>query len=250
MSYIEVNNLTIRFLVNQRSSLGSVLFNKKIKRAAIKKLSLRIDENERVGILGRNGSGKSTLLKAISGIYAPHQGEIKVSGYLLPLLELGAGFDRDRTVVENIFLNGAILGLPYKQVKALVEPIIDFAELDEHRGQVLKDLSSGMKRRLGFSIAANLKPEILILDEVFAAGDVGFIDKAKKRIFEMADACKIVVIVSHSEEIIREMCNRVVVIDGGTLLFDGSVEDGLRYYNGLFEPSVETALKKVANEGF
>lgn len=203
------------------------------KFAALSEINLEIRAGERVGLVGMNGAGKSTLLKTIAGIYPPSRGSVEVCGHVLPLLELGAGFDPDRSARENIFLNGAILGMTRKQVCAREEAIIQFSGLGEFMDTPLSGLSSGMRARLGFSIATSLEPEILILDEVFAAGDQAFIQKAKARIMGMVNECKILLFVSHSEELVRDLCSRVIVLDRGRVVCDGPTAESFAVYNDL-----------------
>lgn len=230
MGSITVDNLTINF--KKRTGAGGLPFigGKAVIWSALQNVTFRVDDAERVGIIGRNGAGKSTLLKAISGIYPPHEGQIEVCGSVVPLLELGAGFDNRRSVRENIYLNGAIMGLTNRKVKALEQEVIEFAGLGEFADMQLKYLSSGMRSRLGFSIATCFHPEILILDEVFAAGDASFIERAKGRMYAMIDRCQILLLVSHRLGLIKELCKRVLVIEKGKLVFDGAVDEGIQFY--------------------
>lgn len=200
---------------------------------ALSEVSLEIGAGERVGIVGMNGAGKSTLLKTMVGIYPPSAGAVEVCGQVLPLLELGAGFDPDRSARENIFLNGAILGLTREQVRLREAAIIEFAELSEFIDAPVHSLSSGMRARLGFSIAASLKPEILILDEVFAAGDKAFIEKARARIGSLIDDCKILLFVSHNEKLVRDLCERIIVLHHGRVMHDGTADESFEVYNRL-----------------
>ncbi len=244
MGHIIVDSLTINF--RKRQEKGSIPFlgRKSTIWSAVKDISFTVKDGEKVGIIGKNGAGKSILLKAISGIYSPHLGQIEVCGSLIPLLELGTGFDNKRSVRENIYLNGAIMGLTNEEVKELEEDVIEFAELEAFTETQLKNLSSGMRSRLGFSIATRFNPEILILDEVFAAGDASFIEKAKKRMYSMIDRCQILLLVSHRLSLIEELCERVLVIDKGVLVYDGPTNDGLKLYQEKIHESHNQKPKK------
>lgn len=201
---------------------------------ALKQVNFEVFEGERVAVVGHNGAGKSTLLKCIAGIYPPSIGRIEVNGMLIPLLELGAGFSMAMSVRENIYLNGAILGLPKAKVRELEYDILEFSELEKFADQPMISLSSGMRSRLGFSVASFLSPEILLLDEVFATGDISFVKKAKQRMAEMIEDCRIVIMVSHQEAIIRDVCNRMVVMDHGKIVMDTtSIDEGYKYYHKL-----------------
>jgi ABC-type polysaccharide/polyol phosphate transport system ATPase subunit len=197
---------------------------------ALNNISLKLNSGDRIGIVGKNGAGKSTLLKAIAGIYPPSEGSIEICGKVVPLLELGAGFDMNRTTLENIYLNGAILGLSKYQVKRLQNHIIEFSELKSFINMPLKSLSSGMRGRLSFSIATSLSPEILILDEVFATGDASFVEKARKRMIGVIDSADILILVSHREKLIKDLCNKVIVLHEGKIKFQGKPNDAIRYY--------------------
>lgn len=230
MGSIAVERLTINFKRRSNTSALPFIGGKAEVWSALSGVTFKIGDGERVGVIGRNGAGKSTLLKAISGIYPPHEGQIEVCGSVVPLLELGAGFDNRRSVRENIYLNGAIMGLSSREVRDLEVEVIQFAGLGDFADMQLKNLSSGMRSRLGFSIATCFKPEILILDEVFAAGDASFIERAKERMYAMIDRCQILLLVSHRLSLIEELCARVLVIEKGRLVFDGTAEDGIQYY--------------------
>jgi lipopolysaccharide transport system ATP-binding protein len=198
---------------------------------ALHNISLKIKSGDRLGIIGLNGAGKSTLLKTIAGIYFPHQGRITISGRVTPLMELGAGFDPEQTGRENIFLNGALLGFSPAQMKEKERSIAEFSELGEFLDLPVKYYSSGMYGRLAFSIATMTEPEILLIDEVFATGDAHFVEKSSQRILQLVEQSQIVVIVSHHLVQIENLCNRVIVMNKGSIVNDGAPNEMLSYYN-------------------
>jgi len=183
-------------------------------------LSFRFEEGDRVGILGRNGAGKSTLLKLICGIYPPDRGTVTVHGSIFPLIELGAGFHPDLTGEENVYLYGGLCGISKKTIDQVIDEVFDFAELQDFRHDYIKTYSSGMYARLAFTVATSFQYDILILDEVFATGDAGFLAKARERMKRKMDESKIVVMVSHDSSILREYCNRFIWLDKGKLVAD------------------------------
>ncbi len=188
---------------------------------ALKGVSFEVKRGEVLGIVGHNGAGKSTLLKVISGILKPTTGSIQVNGTVVPMLELGSGFDFDLTGRENVFLNGAILGYSEKFLKEKYEEIVDFSELGNFIHVPLRNYSSGMVMRLAFSIATVVRPDILIVDEILAVGDADFQKKSKKRMLELMGDGTTVLFVSHSLPQIREMCNRAVWLEHGTVVMSG-----------------------------
>ncbi len=213
---------------------------------ALKDISFTIKEGDRLGILGLNGAGKSTLLKIIAGVLKASEGELSVKGKIVPLLELGAGFDVQYTGAENIYLYGAVLGYPREFINEKFSDIVEFSELGEFINVPVKNYSSGMKARLGFSIATIMDPEILILDEVLSVGDAKFRKKSEKRILEMFDKGITVLFVSHSIEQVRRICNRAIILDKGTLIADGPADKICSIYEEVFiEPKkVEPKKKK------
>lgn len=192
---------------------------------ALKHVTFDVQRGETVGIIGRNGSGKSTLLKIISGILKPTRGNVIVHGNVVPMLELGSGFDMDLTGRENIYLNGAILGYSEEFLKTKFDEIINFSELGEFINVPIRNYSSGMLMRLAFSVAAMVEPEILIADEILAVGDEAFQHKSMSRMKEMMSGGTTVLLVSHSLDQIREVCDRVIWIDQGQIKMMGKTEE-------------------------
>lgn len=191
---------------------------------ALKNVSFDIKKGERVALLGLNGAGKSTLLKVIAGVLKATEGSVSKSGVLVPLLELGAGFDPQYTGAENIFLYGAMLGYPKAFLKEKYDEIVDFSELGDFIHVPVKNYSSGMRARLGFSIATLVEPDILILDEVLSVGDVKFRKKSEARIKAMFDKGITVLFVSHNLKQVRSLCTRAIWLEKGRVVEDGPVE--------------------------
>lgn len=199
---------------------------------ALKNISLVINRNERVAILGPNGSGKSTLLKMLTGIYLPDSGTIKVKGNISSILELSTGFKPELTGLENIYLKFSMLGRKKEEVDKVLDKIIAFSELKDFMDTPIKHYSSGMKSKLGFAIVTTMTPEILILDEVFAAGDRKFKLKSKTRIKELYQNTT-TILVTHSMSIVRDIADRVIILNKGEKVFDGNVTEGISYYEEL-----------------
>lgn len=200
----------------------------------LNKITLSIKPGERLGIIGMNGAGKSTLLKTIAGIYAPHQGHVRVQGRITPLMELGAGFDAEQTGRENIYLNGALLGFSPMEMSEKEDAIAEFSELKEFLDMPVKYYSSGMYGRLAFSIATMTQADILLIDEVFATGDAHFVEKSGQRILQLLEQSNIVVIVTHSLEQIEKLCNRAIVMEKGIVMNDGQPKEMIDYYNRTY----------------
>lgn len=192
---------------------------------ALKDVSFEIKKGETFGIVGLNGSGKSTMLKIISGVLKPTDGKVLINGTIAPLIELGAGFDIELTARENVFLNGAVLGYSRSFMEKNYDSIIEFAELKDFENVPLKNYSSGMVARLGFSVATIVRPEILIVDEILSVGDFLFQEKCEKRINEMMAGGTTVVIVSHSIDQIERMCDRVMWLDKGKMKMIGPTKE-------------------------
>src|SRR5581483_7813814 len=190
---------------------------------------------ERVGLIGRNGSGKSTLLKLIAGVHRPSSGHLLVSrgATIGSMIELGVGFHPDLTGTENVFLNAAIHGRSREDIEAMYPQIVEYSGLSHFMDVALKNYSSGMHMRLGFAIAANLNPDVILLDEVFAVGDEDFQKKCMETMDRFAAEGRTIVFVSHAMPAVRRMCDRVCVLDGGRLVFDGETEEGIAAYHGV-----------------
>lgn len=197
---------------------------------ALNNVSFDIKRGESVGLIGLNGSGKSTLLKIIAGVLKPTKGRVNVYGTIAPLIELGAGFDVELSAKENIYLNGAILGYSRKEIKEKFEDIVDFAQLWEFIDVPIKNFSSGMIARLGFSIATISNPDILIVDEILSVGDLPFQRKCEKRIDEVTKAGATVILVSHSLEQVRDICKKAVWLEKGTMVCHGNVNEVVSEY--------------------
>ena len=201
---------------------------------ALKNISFSIKKNEKLAILGPNGSGKSTLLKMLNGIYLPNTGEIRVDGNISSVLELSSGFKPELSGFENIYLKFALLGKKKEEVDEVIDSVIDFSELEEFMETPLKHYSSGMKSKLGFAIVSSMDPEILILDEVFAAGDKKFREKSENRIRELYENTT-TILVTHSMEIVRDVSDRVIILKKGELVFDGDPKEGIAFYDEMMK---------------
>ena len=226
---IEVMDVTMRFHMNldkilsmkefvTRKLSGKLVYQDFI---ALDHVSFSVEQGETLGLIGHNGAGKSTMLKVISGILKPTNGSVKCHGNVVPMLELGSGFDVDLTGRENIFLNGAILGYDERFLKEKYDEIVKFSELGKFIDVPVKNYSSGMKSRLGFSIATVVEPEILILDEVLSVGDKRFRKKCEARIQSMFDKGVTVLFVSHSTDQVLRMCNKGILLEQGRLIAQG-----------------------------
>ena len=238
---IEVDNVSMKFNLSREKvdSLKDYIF-KTIKREiqynefwALKNVSFSVEKGDRVGILGLNGAGKSTLLKVISGVFKPTEGHVDKHGKMVPLLELGAGFDPQYTGKENIYLYGAMLGYTKKFIDSKYDEIVEFSELQKFMDVPVKNYSSGMKSRLGFSIATVVEPKILILDEVLSVGDAKFRKKSDKKIMSMFDSGVTVLFVSHSLEQVQRLCNKAMILEKGKLIAYGDIDPISEQYSKM-----------------
>lgn len=230
---VDVKNVSMRFnLSSQKVDNLKEYFIKFVKKElrynefwALKDVNLKINEGDRLGILGLNGAGKSTLLKIIAGVLKPTEGSVSVKGKIAPLLELGAGFEPEYTGAENIYLYGAVLGYSREFITEKYDEIIEFSELGKFINVPLKNYSSGMKSRLGFAIATVVEPDVLILDEVLAVGDAKFKKKCEKKIQSMFDKGVTVLFVSHSLPQVKKICNKAILLEQGKIIADGDIEE-------------------------
>lgn len=243
---IEVNDVTKVFSKNHKSArvqLKKILKESffgcsnisKLKEGefeALKNLSFSVKRNEKLAILGPNGSGKSTLLKMLNGIYMPDKGEIQIEGIVSSVLELSTGFKPELSGLDNIYLKFSLQGKTREEVDEILDEVIEFSELKEFMDTPLKHYSSGMKSKLGFSIVSSMNPEILILDEVFAAGDQKFRIKSEQRIKELYQNTT-TILVTHSMHIVRDVADRVIVLKKGQKVFDGGIEEGIKFYTQM-----------------
>ncbi|MHA7579441.1 ABC transporter ATP-binding protein [Paenibacillus vandeheii] len=243
MNAIEVDNVSMKYrLATEKVDSLKQYFIKKAKNQlyyedffALSDVSFTVPKGEVFGVIGLNGAGKSTLLKVISGILKPTTGVAKVNGRIAPLIELGAGFDADLSGIENIYLNGLILGYSKKMIKSKIDQIVDFSELEKFIHTPLKNYSSGMKARLGFSIATVVKPDILIVDEALSVGDIHFRKKSERKIKEMMGGGTTFLFVSHSIGQVEELCDRVLWLENGNVRAIGDAN------------SICSSFKKEAN---
>lgn len=228
---IDVKNVTVQYTISNFREIGlKEYLIKKVKRdikteqfTAVDNVSFSLDEGDFLGIIGTNGAGKSTLLKVISGIMKPAKGSVTVNGKIAALLELGSGFDPDLTIKENVFLRGAMLGYTKEFVTEKYKDILEYAELTEFENRAFKQLSSGMKSRLAFSISCLMEPEILILDEVLSVGDVAFRAKSEATMMNIIKNGCCTLFVSHSLPQVRRLCNKVLWLDKGKQIAFGDV---------------------------
>jgi ABC-type polysaccharide/polyol phosphate transport system ATPase subunit len=212
---------------------------------ALQDVSLEIEPGESVGLIGRNGSGKTTLLRLAAGIFEPTSGRISVGGSVGALLALGAGFHADFTGRENVFLAGSILGLSRRYVREQLDEIVSFAELEEFIDLPVRTYSAGMYMRLGFAVATHLRPDVLLLDEVFAVGDEAFQRKCVRKIFEMRSRGGTIVFVSHDATAVERLCERCVLLRSGRVEYDGDVHDAIARYHRMLATEEEPAERSA-----
>ena len=250
-SSIKINGLCLDFLLYRKRGITFKewfvdMFNHKshVNRknevfSALREIDLNVSHGERLGIVGSNGAGKTTLMKCIAGIYTPSAGTINVKGSITPLIDISAGFNPELTGRDNIYLHAAIRGMTRAEIGHQEDEIISFADIGEFIDVSMKYYSSGMVSRLAFSVATLINPEILILDEVFSAGDQEFVKKASNRIHEIIDVAHILLFVSHSKQLVCDLSTRVIWLDRGKIVADGAPKDVLEYYESSLGANAE-----------
>ena len=245
-SVIEVDGVSVTFPLSRpglhsiKRKITNVLSSNQEKppeRKVLSDISISIKQGEVVGIIGRNGCGKSTLLRTISGIYRPSNGIVKSKGQLFLLAGIRIGFTGNLTGRENAYLYGSILGHSKEKMDTLLPSIIEFSELQEYIDMPLRTYSSGMTARLGFSVATAVQPEVLLIDEVLAVGDQEFKERSKERILEMVDNAGTVVIVSHSFGLLKNICDRLILLENGNIKASGEPSYVIDVYHGKVKPN-------------
>lgn len=204
--------------------------NEHVMVKALNGITISFKHGERIGLIGHNGSGKSTLLRLLARIYEPSRGNIKIDGNISPMLDFFAGVEAEFTGYDNIYARGIILGLSRKEIKSKIEEITEFTGLGDYLSMPVRTYSSGMKIRLSFAISTSIKPEILLIDEIFGAGDADFMTKARKKMASLLDQSSIVVMATHSNDLIKEFCNKALLLENGKIKYFGDVDQALEIY--------------------
>lgn len=248
---IEFKHVTKRYKLykNDKERFKGIFFKniKAKEKKAINDISFVVEKGESVALFGRNGAGKSTLLKMITQVVFPTSGEIYVDGRVSALLELTAGFDMEFTGRENIYFRGQLMGIPHDEIQELEPEIVDFAELGDYIDQPVRTYSSGMKARLGFAINANIKPEILIVDEALSVGDKAFRLKCNAKINEIVDSGVTFLFVTHSTNVAKDFCKRGIVMKQGKMILDDTCEKAAEFYEKMVAEEIERK-KKIQEE--
>ena len=234
---IILDNVYLKFpkLKGILSAIKDKLTRKTTSFTALKNVNLEINSGEVFGLIGKNGSGKSTILRVISGIYPPDEGQCKVSGSISLLAGLGTGFSGHQTGVENALLYGSILGHNEHEMREMLPEIIQFSELGDFIDEPIRTYSAGMKARLGLAVATAIKPDILLIDEVLGVGDPQFREKSKSRILSLVEKTGTVVIVSHSFALMKDICDRIGVVNQGKIVMVGTPDEAITAYYALDE---------------
>src|SRR5215813_13689941 len=247
---LSLQNVSKRYRIRRESeTTGASLFQKLASLTrkedfwALKDVSFEVERGQALGIIGHNGAGKSTILKLLSRITVPSTGEIMINGRLSALIEVGSGFHPELTGRENIYLNGSILGMLRREITKKLDSIVDFAELRQFIDTPVKRYSSGMYVRLGFSIAAHLNPDILLLDEVLAVGDAAFQSKCFRRINELRESGTTIVFISHDLSAVTRICDRALLLMGGQISADGTTGTVIAEYQRLTAGLVQSSVK-------
>jgi len=247
MQYLRLNNLSVEFPMYQGSSrsikklLVATSSHGNFARDAFDRISVRalsnitldIEDGDRVALIGGNGAGKTTLLKVLAGIYYPTSGQISASGKISSLLDISLGLNPDATGRENIILRGMYMGIRPNIMRNYIDQIVEFTELGSFLDMPIRTYSAGMRIRLGFAISTCIPPEILLMDEWLSAGDARFIEKATRRMKEFVSRSNIMVLASHSQPLLKEWCNRAVLLDKGHIVATGSVDEIIAIYRNL-----------------
>ena len=224
---MKLDNVTLEYPVPQQYR------KENIQPSGIRNISLEIKQGEVLGIIGRNGSGKSTLLKVMAGVFPPDTGKIATRGSVSLLAGVGVGFHKELTGRENAYLYGALMGRTTSQIDALIGEIQEFAELKHHFDRPIRTYSSGMKSRLGISVATAFKPDLLLIDEVLGVGDASFRKKSEERVKEMINQSGSVIIVSHSMALLKSICNNIIIIEDGKIADEGEPDLIIQSYSNL-----------------
>lgn len=214
---------------------GSVVkdANQRIMVEALKEVSLSFEHGDRIGIIGHNGAGKSTLLKLLAGIYEPTHGNLLLEGKVTPLFDIMVGVEGEYTGYENIFLRGTLLGLSKEEISKQINEIAEFTGLGDYLYMPTRTYSNGMMVRLAFAISVSVQPEILLIDEIFGAGDSDFMHKAKQKMVSLLNQSSIVVMANHSDDLIKEFCNKCLLLEKGQIKYFGQVDEALKQYHSL-----------------
>jgi ABC-type polysaccharide/polyol phosphate transport system ATPase subunit len=256
-SVIEVRDLGIRYSLRltKKNTLRHTFINMFTKKDgpkdfwALRNVNFDLVHGQSLAVIGPNGAGKSTLLMVLAGILTPSEGEVSVRGQISSLLTLGAGFDQELTGRDNILLAGAFLGLDHREVMERLEPIVEFADLGEFIDAPIKTYSSGMRARLGFSIATSVDPDVLLLDEVLATGDAIFRAKSKARILELVHSAKAIVLVTHDMGWVTEFCNRAMLIEKGNVVMQGEPDEVVAVHLEHAERTKREKLEQIRRYG-
>ncbi|UNM06475.1 MAG: ABC transporter ATP-binding protein [Holosporaceae bacterium] len=243
MSVVSLKKVSVDFPIfnGEKFSLRSTIINKlggqlaeendsvsSVK--ALKDITFDVQKGDRIGLVGHNGSGKSTLLRTIAGIYTHTSGELRVSGNVSTLFDIGSGFNDEMTGNENLFFGALVYGNSFKKAKESMTAMQEFTELGDYLNLPMRTYSQGMKTRIGFAVATNFEPEILLIDEVFGAGDKDFFEKSKKRIESLVEKSNALFLASHSDDLIRKFCNKAILMSHGEMKAFGAVEDVFSLY--------------------
>jgi lipopolysaccharide transport system ATP-binding protein len=259
--FLRLANVTLRLPVYLQHDRGTGSWLKTLVAAAtdrperklrtiLSDINLSFEDGDRVALIGRNGAGKTTLLNVLTGCYEPTSGQIAVSGSRQALLNVSLGFNYEATVRENVLLRGTAMGIGMSDLQQLVDPILEFANLRDVAHHRLGTLSAGQRMRLGFAISTSIQPDIMLLDEWIGAGDAEFVAKARQRMQDRVNGSRLLVLASHSPDLLKRVCNRGVVLQSGTVQFDGPIAEALRFYDESLQPvsdAVQATPKAIAD---